>query len=127
LAKNQDLIDIKKYVFRLRVLRAIYGETQAEFAERLGIKFKTWNEYERGYVLPTTTLLRIHNVFVDGGVIEWILTGNRSIVTSNFDKLLEQAIQKVKEQDRAKAKAQRAKQRVVADYIRKNRSATAAE
>lgn len=127
MARNQDLIDIKKYIFRLRVLRAIHDETQAEFAERLGIKFKTWNEYERGYILPTATLLRIHNCFVDGGVIEWILTGNRAIVTANFDRLLDEAIEKVREQDRAKAKAQRAKQRIVADYLKKAKSVNAAE
>jgi transcriptional regulator with XRE-family HTH domain len=120
LAKNQKLIDAK-YTYRLRLLRAIYDETQQEFADRLGIKFKTWNEYERGYVLPTTTLLLIRK-HIEPGIIEWLLTGDRKLITMNFDALLEKALQRVREQDKAKAKAQRLKQRVVADYIRKRKA-----
>lgn len=76
------------YVRRLKLLREIIsGENQIEFAERLGIPFKRWNNYERGYPVPRETAFALMEKF-PGISVEWLwfgMTGNLS--SSYLDKI----------------------------------------
>jgi transcriptional regulator with XRE-family HTH domain len=67
--------DVAEYQRRLKLLREIIsGENQQDFAERLGIPFKRWNNYERGYPVPRETGFLIMQKF-PGISVEWIWFG----------------------------------------------------
>src|SRR5882672_9280313 len=64
--------DVEAYRRRLRVLREIVsGDNQSEWARRLGIDFKRWSNYERGYPVPREVVFLLHRKF-PGMSIEWI-------------------------------------------------------
>jgi hypothetical protein len=44
--------DPEKYRQRLKLLRLVFNENQTQFAERVGINYKQWHHYERGYPIP---------------------------------------------------------------------------
>jgi transcriptional regulator with XRE-family HTH domain len=73
--------DTAAYQRRLKLLREIVsGENQQDFAERLGIPFKRWNNYERGYPVPRETAFLLMQRF-PGLSIEWLwfdMKGNLS-------------------------------------------------
>jgi DNA-binding XRE family transcriptional regulator len=70
-----DGFDVAAYKNRLRLLREIIsGENQVEFAERLGVPFKRWSNYERGYPVPRETAFTICKKF-PGMSVEWIWWG----------------------------------------------------
>lgn len=73
--------DTTAYVVRLRLLREIIsGENQMDFAKRLGIPFKRWSNYERGYPVPRETAFLLIQKF-PGISVEWVwfgMTGNLS-------------------------------------------------
>jgi transcriptional regulator with XRE-family HTH domain len=75
--------DANDYKYRLRLLReALSGENQQEFAERVGVPFKRWNTYERGYPIPRETAFLLIKQF-DGISVEWLwfgMAGNMSPV-----------------------------------------------
>lgn len=67
--------DIDAYKDRLRLLREIVsGENQVEFAQRLGIPFKRWSNYERGYPVPRETAFLLMQKF-PGVSVEWLWFG----------------------------------------------------
>lgn len=73
--------DVAAYRTRLRLLREIVsGENQVEFSQRLGIPFKRWSNYERGYPVPRETAFLLMKKF-PGISVEWLwfgMTGNLS-------------------------------------------------
>jgi transcriptional regulator with XRE-family HTH domain len=73
--------DVEAYRLRLRLLREIVsGENQVDFARRLGIPFKRWSNYERGYPVPRETAFLLMKKF-PGLSVEWLwfgMTGNLS-------------------------------------------------
>jgi transcriptional regulator with XRE-family HTH domain len=76
-----DGFDVGAYKTRLRLLREIVsGENQSDFAQRLGIPFKRWSNYERGYPVPRETAFLLMRKF-PGISVEWLwfgMTGNLS-------------------------------------------------
>ncbi|WP_445215495.1 helix-turn-helix domain-containing protein [Bradyrhizobium sp. Pa8] len=67
--------DTEAYVKRLRMLRQIVsGENQQDFAARLGVDAKRWNNYEQGYPVPRHVAMMIMKQF-DGMSIEWLWFG----------------------------------------------------
>ena len=73
--KKVEGFDIGAYTARLRLLRDIIaGENQSDFARRLGIPFKRWSNYERGYPVPRETAFLICSRF-PGMSVEWIWWG----------------------------------------------------
>jgi transcriptional regulator with XRE-family HTH domain len=76
-----DGFDTEAYRNRLRLLREIVsGENQVDFAKRLGIPFKRWSNYERGYPVPRETAFLLMKKF-PGLSVEWLwfgMTGNLS-------------------------------------------------
>jgi hypothetical protein len=73
--RKVDGFDTAAYQERLRLLREIIaGENQSDFAKRLGIPFKRWSNYERGYPVPRETAFLIVSAF-PGMSVEWIWWG----------------------------------------------------
>ena len=72
---------LEDYQRRLRILRQIISdENQQDFADRLGIDMKRWNNYERGYPVPREIAFLLMDTF-PGISVEWIwfgMTGNLS-------------------------------------------------
>jgi transcriptional regulator with XRE-family HTH domain len=117
----KDWFDKDAYIRRLKLLRIMHDDTQETFAHRLGIPFKRWNEYERGYAIPTNTIALIRQ-HVAANITDWILFGDRSILPLNFDERLCRAEEKLAEMERAKAKAERVKQKLAEAELRRRRS-----
>ena len=64
--------DVEAYRRRLRILREITGgDGQTAFARRLGIAFKRWSNFERGYPLSREVAFLLHQK-IPGISIEWI-------------------------------------------------------
>lgn len=74
--------NVKAYQKRLRQFREIEckGGSQQDFADKLGIPMKRWNNYERGYPLSRETAWKIRGVFphVSTEWLWWGMTGNNS-------------------------------------------------
>jgi transcriptional regulator with XRE-family HTH domain len=68
-------LNASDYRVRLRRLRAVYGDTQREFAARIGVPFKRWNEYERGRLLLSMETMLILCSKIDGMTADWLLFG----------------------------------------------------
>jgi hypothetical protein len=73
--KHIDGVELGAYLHRLRLLREIIsGDNQADFARRLGIPPKRWNNYERGFPLSREIAFMIWKKF-PGMSPEWIWFG----------------------------------------------------
>lgn len=81
--------DVDAYRQRLRILREIVsGDNQSEFARRLGIDFKRWSNYERGYPVPREVAFLLHQKF-PGMSIEWIWFGSTQSLSAHYrDRIL---------------------------------------
>jgi transcriptional regulator with XRE-family HTH domain len=116
---KSDSFDVEAYKHRLRLLREIVsGENQADFAKRLGIPFKRWNNYERGYPVPRETAFLLREKF--GVSVEWLWFGMTGNMPKHFlDKISaaeafereRQAAEKAAEKAQAKLKAVTAKRK----------------
>jgi transcriptional regulator with XRE-family HTH domain len=83
MAKTKSF-DVEAYRKRLRLFRELVsGENQADFAKRLGIPFKRWNNYERGYPVPRETAFLILEKF-HGMSVEWIWFGYTGNLSKEF-------------------------------------------
>jgi transcriptional regulator with XRE-family HTH domain len=92
--------DREAYRGRLRQLRAVYGESQTEFAERLGIPFKRWNQYERGYPVSRQVAFILCKE-LPGFSIEWLWFGHEGGLGDNLKSRIKSHVRKLK---RAKKK-----------------------
>jgi transcriptional regulator with XRE-family HTH domain len=110
---NED--DYKK---RLQLLRAMYGETQEVFAERLGIPFKRWNQYERGYPIPRETAWLIRQKLYTG-IIEWIWFGDETVLNETFRKRLRAVELADRKRSDDRVKEQRSRQKAADKALRK--------
>ena len=120
------MIDLKKptkgfvpdeYRERLKLLREIIsGENQQDFAERVGVPFKRWNNYERGYPVPRETAFILMEKF-PGMSIEWIWFGMEGNLSNAFRERI-RAVEKARK-DVATAAKQVAKAQQNLDDKRK--------
>ena len=80
--------DQDAYKRRLRIMREIIsGENQTDFAKRLGMDFKRWSNYERGYPVPREVAFMLHEQF-PGMSIEWLWFGTKHSLSNNYrDKI----------------------------------------
>lgn len=87
--KHMEGFDVEAYKKRLRIMREILsGDNQTEFAKRLGIDFKRWSNYERGYPVPREVAFLLRNKF-PGMSIEWIWFGSYDSLSSSYkEKIL---------------------------------------
>jgi DNA-binding XRE family transcriptional regulator len=81
---------IEEYVERLRMLREmVSGESQSDFAERIGIDLKRWNNFERGYPLPRDVAFTICETF-KGLTPDWIWFGYPNNLSNEWRRKIEQ-------------------------------------
>jgi transcriptional regulator with XRE-family HTH domain len=86
LARSKNVRDfiVEDYKHRLALLREIIsGENQADFAARVGIPFKRWNSYERGYPIPRETAFLLLQKF-EGVSVEWLWFGMEGNLSKDF-------------------------------------------
>lgn len=84
-------VDVREYLFRLRVLRRVIAEdNQSEFADRIGIDMKRWNNYERGYPVPREVAFILLKKF-PGLSIEWIWFGWPGNLSASFKEKIKAA------------------------------------
>lgn len=109
--KSRGRFNLEDYKERLRLLREIYaGDNQQEFAERIGIPFKRWNNYERGYPVPRETAFILMEEL--GVSVEWLWYGMTGNLTKSFALKLEEAEKAKREYDAAIRKLAKAKENV---------------
>lgn len=83
--------DVEGYRRRLRILREIIsGENQSDFVKKLGVEFKRWNNYERGYPVPREVAFLLHKKF-PGMSIEWIWFGAKRGLSDYYRERIELA------------------------------------
>jgi len=95
--------DVEAYRRRLRIMREIIsGDNQTDFAKRLGIDFKRWSNYERGYPIPREVAFILHDKF-PGMSIEWIWFGSPTSLSATYQEkiLLAEKLDLERERDLA--------------------------
>ena len=103
---------LEDYQRRLRILRQIIsGENQQDFAERLGIDMKRWNNYERGYPVPREIAFLLMDKF-PGISVEWIWFGMTGNLSQHYAKLIAEIDQADREHAKAERDLVRAQERV---------------
>jgi hypothetical protein len=66
---------------RLKLLRTVCsGESQPQFAARLGVDFRRWNNFERGVPLSKEVALLLVQKFPDI-TLDWLFLGKTSGLT----------------------------------------------
>ena len=104
--------DVEGYRRRLRILREIIsGDNQSEFVKRLGVEFKRWNNYERGYPVPREVAFLLHKKF-PGMSIEWIWFGTKDSLSPEFKARIALAEKLDTEQREAVAELEKARQKL---------------
>lgn len=103
--------DIEAYRRRLRILREIVsGDNQTDFSRRLGVDYKRWSNYERGYPVPREVAFLLHEKF-PGMSIEWIWFGKYAGLSADYREriLLAEKLDIERERDLAELEKIRAK------------------
>ena len=109
---NFEGFDVDAYQRRLRILREVVaGANQTEFAKKLGIDFKRWSNYERGYPVPREVAFMIHKTF-QGMSIEWIWFGSKTSLSPYYRDKIDLAEKLDIERERDIAAVNRARQRL---------------
>lgn len=119
--------DEVEYLRRLKLMREIIsGENQTDFAARLGVTFKRWANYERGYPVSRQVAWKLWDDF--GVSVEWLWYGAQGNVKPIFlerlkaaedaekehrlaEKQLKAATERLEKAALARRKATRSKQR----------------
>jgi DNA-binding XRE family transcriptional regulator len=122
MALKVDGFDVAAYQARLRLLREIIsGENQMDFAKRLGIPFKRWSNYERGYPVPRETAFLICKKF-PGMSVEWIWWGWTGNLSENYAKKIKVAEQHGQELAEAEKALAKAKEKLDAATAKRNKA-----
>ena len=109
--ESRGRFNLEDYKKRLKLLRQIYaGDNQQEFAERIGIPFKRWNNYERGYPVPRETAFVLMEEL--GVSVEWLWYGMTGNLTKSFSLKLEEAERAKRDYEIAVRKLAKAKESV---------------
>jgi hypothetical protein len=99
----EELPDPEGYLHRLKLLReVISGENRTDFAKRLGIEYKRWDNYERGYPMPRQTAFHLMKTF-PGMSVEWLWFN----MFGNLSQDYAERIRAAELVDREEAKAQK--------------------
>jgi hypothetical protein len=99
---------VRDYKYRLKLLREIIsGENQPAFAKRLGIPWKRWNTYERGYPIPRETAFLLLQKF-EGISVEWLWFGMTGNMSPGFLKKIEEVEQLHREREASTRSVERA-------------------
>lgn len=80
---------ISDYIRRLKVMRMIIsGENQEQFANRIGIEPKRWNNYEQGYPISREVALMLLHKCPQVS-IEWLWLGTKRGLGEDFRRKVE--------------------------------------
>lgn len=127
--KRVSLFDKDSHKKRLRAMREVLGQqvlgdypSQPDFAKLLNIPFKRWNEYERGYPLPTKTLFLIRAKFEIRGLIEWIMFGDDEGLPPPIAAAFKTVEKRLIAEERAKYDEARKQQRRIRVLLKKRDS-----
>lgn len=63
-----------KLAQRLQLVRSHFGYTQAQMAEKIKVKYRSWQDYERGKNIPGGKVLE--GIALLGINTNWVLTGH---------------------------------------------------
>lgn len=90
MAKEPEKIDFDT-AERLRILR-VYSRSpnQTAFAARYGFELKSWNNYERGFSLPSWAAIQLVQKF-PGLTLDWIYLGKEDGLPGRLREELEEA------------------------------------
>ena len=115
--------DVDAYKRRLRIMREILaGANQTEFAKLLGVDFKRWSNYERGYPLPREVAFLIDERF-PGMSIEWLWYGRTTALSfEKFRAKIEIAEKLDVEQAKNLAEMEKLKQKLNASAERRKKA-----
>jgi len=114
--------DVEAYRRRLRIMREIIsGDNQTEFAKRLGLDFKRWSNYERGYPVPREVAFLLHAKF-PGMSIEWIWFGSQASLSTHYREKILLAEKLDVERQREIAEMDKLRQRINATAERRKRA-----
>jgi hypothetical protein len=93
--------NIAAYRKRLRILREIVaGDSQQDFARKIGIELKRWNNYERGYPVPREVAFIIRER-LPGMCVTWLWWGDTGNVTKHWLDKIEALENADREQEKA--------------------------
>ena len=81
------IVEKNSFSFRLKEERERIGyKNQSDIAELIGISREMWGKYERGQAIPGGDIIAI--LISIGFDINYILTGHRSVVMTEEEKIL---------------------------------------
>ena len=103
--------NIADYVNRLRLMREIEGATQQEFADRLEMDMRRWNNYERGFPMPRDVVFSIMNT-IKGPTPDWLWFGYMGNLTPEYRAKVERMQTLMVEQLEAEKQLEAAQSRV---------------
>jgi len=79
---------------RLRILRHhVAGSEQgsrARFAAQIGIEYKRWNNFERGYPIPRDMAIHLVRA-IHGLTLDWVYLGRQDGLSMRLQRELEEA------------------------------------
>jgi transcriptional regulator with XRE-family HTH domain len=79
--------DIEGYCRRIRMLRRLRGMNQTQFAAFIGVPYKKWHHYERGYPVSRETAFVLHEK-IEGFSTDWLWFGDlRAIAPGTLAQL----------------------------------------
>jgi len=121
-AKNMKGFDVEAYRKRLRIMREILsGDNQTDFAKRLGIDFKRWSNYERGYPIPREVAFLLRQEF-PGMSIEWIWFGSYDALSPGYKEKILLAERLDGERDQQMAEMEKIRQKLNASAERRKKA-----
>jgi transcriptional regulator with XRE-family HTH domain len=75
--------DVEGYRRRIRLLRKLLGMNQTEFVDHIGIAYKKWNHYERGYPVSRETAFRLREK-IEWFSTDWLWHGDTRALSSGM-------------------------------------------
>lgn len=121
-SKHMDDFDVEAYKKRLRIMREILsGDNQTDFAKRLGIDFKRWSNYERGYPVPREVAFLLRKEF-PGMSIEWIWWGSYEALSPAYKEKILLAEKLDNERDQQMAEMEKIRQKLNASAEKRKKA-----
>lgn len=86
-----DLSDWDKeaYCRRIKLMRGILGKNQTEFAKFVGIPYKAWHHYERGYPVSRETAFILRKK-IDWFSTDWLWHGDMKAIAPGIASQLKE-------------------------------------
>jgi transcriptional regulator with XRE-family HTH domain len=106
-------------VARLKLVRVLYGESQQEFAARIGVPYKRWNRYELGASVPRDAVFNLYEKI--GLSPEWVWFGRTGNLTKEWRERIQNGKAVAKQIAAAEAEVAAAEARLAEARARRKR------